>query len=58
MISEYVDQEIVRKLDVGRSQNYGVNNKKAEGSVVEKLDRIINEQDIKRKSDIGDHDDR
>ena len=58
LISEYVDQEIVRKLDVGRSQNYGVNNKKAEGSVVEKLDRIINEQDIKRKSDIGDHDDR
>lgn len=46
IIKNYVDMNIVYRLDTQRQANYSVNNKIAVNSVVEQLDRIINGQDI------------
>lgn len=46
IIRNYVDMDVVHRLDTEKQANYIINNKTAVGSVVEQLDRIINKQNI------------
>lgn len=46
VIRNYVDMDVVHRLDAEKQANYNINNKSAVDSVVEQLDRIITEQNI------------
>lgn len=46
VIRNYVDMDVVNKLDAEQQINYNINNKCVVDSVVEKLDRIITERNI------------
>ena len=49
VIKEYVDMEVVKRLDTERQLNYNVTNIPASGSIVEQLDSIIRNQDISQE---------
>ncbi len=49
VIKEYVDMDVVKKLDIEKQHNYSIANVPASGCIVEQLDSIIKNQDISQE---------